>query len=339
MQWGNPIYLQLLWLTPFLIALLVYRHKRRVAAARRFASTKMLDRLAPPQEVWQPWLKGGAIVLAMILIVVAAARPRFGMYLTEVTQYGSDVFIVMDVSKSMTAEDVKPNRLDRAKLDVRDLLGKLEGDRVGLVAFAGNAVVKSPLTGDMGFFDMALDNLSTKSAPLGGTNIAEGLRKAITALDAAEQPDRDRAIVLITDGDNLENQDELTKIAQNAKEKGIKIFTVGLGNRQEGARIPARDDQGNLQYIQYAGKEVWSKMDEALLKKIATTTGGAYIPAGTSAHHLDEIYEDHLTKLKQGELQTETRKKFREQYQLFASIGLILMMVQMAIPPYRRRDM
>lgn len=336
MQWGNPLYLQLLWLTPLLVALLVYCHKCRVAAARRFASTKMLNRLAPPLELWRGWLKGSAVVVAIVLLIIAAARPRFGVYFTEVVQRGADVFVVLDVSKSMTAEDVKPSRLGRAKADIRDLLGELEGDRVGLVAFAGKAVVKSPLTDDRGFYEMMLDDLKPGSAPLGGTNIAEGLEKAIGALDRAGDSDRDRAIVLITDGDNHENQDELLAIAEMAKEKGIKIFTIGLGSSGEGARIPVRDEQGNLNFMQYAGKEIWSKVDEALLKKIALITDGAYIPAGTSAYDLGQIYEDHLSKMTQGELKTEKRRRFREQYQLFASLGLILMMAQMAVPAYRR---
>lgn len=336
MQWGNPHYLQLLWLTPFLIALLVYGHKRRMATLRRFVSTKMLDRLAPPLELWRPWLKGSVIVVAIVLLIVAAARPRFGVYFTEVAKRGADVFIVLDVSKSMTAEDVKPTRLGRAKADIRDLLDELEGDRVGLVAFAGKAVVKSPLTNDMSFFEMMLDDIKPGSAPLGGTNIATGLREAIMSLDGDEDAERDRAIVLITDGDNHENQEELIAIAQVAKEKRIKIFTIGLGNRQEGARIPVRDEHGNLNFMQYAGKEIWSKMDEALLKKIAVTTDGAYIPAGTRAYDLGQIYEEHLAKLAQGESKTEKRRRFREQYQLFASIGLVLMMVQMVVPPCRR---
>ncbi|MGD9126324.1 MAG: VWA domain-containing protein [Planctomycetia bacterium] len=336
MQWENPIYLQLLWLTPFLIALLVYRHKRRVAAARRFASTKMLDRLAPPLELWRPWLKGIAVVVAMVLLVFAAARPRFGLYITEVAHRGADVFVVMDVSKSMMAEDVKPSRLKRAKTDVRDLIRELEGDRVGLVAFAGNAVIKSPLTSDIAFFEMMLDDLSSKSAPLGGTNIAEGLEKAISSLEAAAEDGRDRAIVLITDGDDLGNPDEVMAIAKIAKQKNIKIFTVGLGNRQEGARIPVRDEHGNLNYMQYANKEIWSKMNESLLKKIADTTGGVCILAGTSAYDLGQLYEDRLAKLTQTEIKTEKREKYHEQYQLFASLGLIFMMIQMAVPAYRK---
>ena len=338
MQWGNPLYLQLLWLLPFLIALLVYCHKRRVAAARRFASSKMLDRLAPPLELWRPWLKGSAVVLAIALLIVAAARPRFGVYFTEVARRGADVCVVLDVSKSMTAEDVKPSRLGRAKADIRDLLGELQGDRVGLVAFAGKAEVKSPLTDDRGFYEMMLDNLKPGSVPLGGTNIAEGLEKAIATLDSDQNAERDRAIVLITDGDNHENQDELLAIAKVAKEKGIKIFTIGLGSSGEGARIPIKDEHGNLNFMQYAGKEIWSKMNEDLLRKLAVTTDGVYIPAGTSAYDLGQIYEDHLSKLAQGEQKTEKRRRFREQYQLFASLGLILMMFQMAVPAYRRRD-
>jgi Ca-activated chloride channel homolog len=332
MHWENPSFLLALWLIPVVVALLIYARRKRSAIAARFAAPTMLGRLMPATDGPRPWLKGTLLVLALSFLIVAAARPRFGIYFEEVSRHGADIFVCLDVSKSMMAEDVSPNRLKRAKSDIRDLLSRVRGDRVGLIVFAGKPVVKVPLTTDQGFYEMMLERIDTGSAPLGGTAIGDAIRKAITMMPADDE--RDRAIVMITDGEDHESMP--FEAARQAAEKGIKIFTVGLGNSTEGSRIPIRDEKGNLRYMQYAGKEIWSKVDEATLKKLALESGGAYIPAGTKAYDLGQIYEDHLANLKQAEFKTERRKRYREQFQLFAAIGVILLLVQMSIPQYAR---
>ena len=238
---------------------------------------------------------------------------------------------MLDVSRSMLAEDVAPSRLERAKADIRDLLKKLEGDRVGLIAFAGAPVELVPLTTDQGFFRTVLDDVDPESAPRGGSLIGDAIRKAMESMD--ERRDRDQVIVLITDGEDHDSFP--AEAAQQAAERNIRIISVGLGDTEAGSRIPRRNDEGALTFVKHEGQEVWSKMDERLLKEIALTTSGAYVPARTRAYDLGSSYDEHLAKLTRGEIQAEKRKRYREQFQLFAGIGLALLLVEMLIPRFR----
>jgi Ca-activated chloride channel family protein len=331
MVWDNPRILLCLWILPLVAGLFVYAQRRRAAAARQFAAPGMLGRLMPPDAGWRPWVKGGLVLLGLACLIAAGARPRFGVYFERVSQKGADLVVLLDVSRSMTAEDVPPSRLQRAKLDVIDLLGRLAGDRVGLVVFAGKPVTKVPLTTDYGFFRMVLDEVGPHSAPRGGTLIGDGIRKCLEALP--EQRDRDQVIVLITDGDDQDSYVE--EAAKQAAERGIKVFCVGLGDASEGARIPVREEK-SLHYLKDGGKEVWSKLNEGCLQKVALATGGAYIPAGTRVYDLGQIYTDHLAKLTRGQVYAEKRKRYRDQFQWFVGLGLALLLAEMLIASYPR---
>jgi Ca-activated chloride channel family protein len=257
------------------------------------------------------------------------------VYFEHVAARGVDLFVLLDVSRSMLAEDVTPNRLERAKSDLQDLLQHLEGDRVGLIVFAGAAVVKVPLTTDQGFFRTVLADVDSSSAPRGGSLIGDAIRKALVAMP--ERRDRDQVLVLITDGEDHDSFP--AEAAQQAAERQVKIIAVGLGDPGEGARIPVRDAHGKLQYVQHDGREIWSRMDERLLKEIALATGGAYVPAQTRAYDLGQIYADHLAKLTRGEVQAEKRKRYRERFQVFVCLGLGLVLIDVLLPRYpRRRD-
>jgi Ca-activated chloride channel homolog len=333
MRWGFPTALFALWLVPLIGFLLIRAHLKRRDAARRFVEQPMVERLLPAFDTSRVWLKAVLVMVALTLSIVAMARPRFGFDLKEISSRGVDLFVLLDVSRSMLAEDVKPNRLERAKSDVLDLLQRLEGDRVGLIVFAGAPVVQVPLTTDQGFFRIALEDVDSDSAPRGGTLIGDAIRKALESMEA--RADRDQAIVLITDGGD---QDSFpAEAATQAAERNVRIITVGLGDASEGARIPQRADSGGLTFVQHEGQEVWSKMDESLLEKIATTTLGAYVPARTLSYDLGQIYDDQLAKLTQGEINTEQRKRYREQFQLFAIPAFLLLLLDSYIPAYRRR--
>jgi Ca-activated chloride channel family protein len=334
MYFEHPRVLLGLWILPLLAWLLVYAHRRRAAAALRFAGPVMASRLLPAALASRPWLKGAAVVLGVGCIIVAAARPRFGVYYEKVVQRGVDLLVLLDVSRSMLAEDVAPNRLERAKSDILDLLEKLYGDRVGLVVFAGKPVLKVPLTTDESFFRTVLEEIDTRSAPRGGTLIGDGMRACMVAMP--QRYDRDQVIVLITDG---EDQDSLPlDAAAQAAKQGIRIFTVGLGDSSEGARIPLRNDTGQSGYVKDAGREHWSKVNQELLEKIAVTTGGAHIPVGTRAYDLGQVYEDHLAGLARGEdTATEKRASYREQFQFFLCLGTALLLVNMLLPQYARQ--
>ena len=330
-MWGNPSVLLGLWLLPLVAGLLIYAHRKRVAAAKQFVDPAMVQRLMPVFRSPRPWIKGLLILLGLGLLIVAGARPRFGVYFERVSQRGVDLFVLLDVSRSMTAEDVAPNRLERAKSDIRDLLTQLWGDRVGLIVFAGKPMVKVPLTTDHGFFRMVLEEIDTQSAPRGGSLIGDAIRKCMEAMP--QRRDRDQVVVLITDGEDHDSYPE--KAAELAAQRNVKIFSVALGDSGDGARIPLRDQSGGLNYLKHEGREVWSKVDERLLKQIALTTKGAYIPAGTRAYDLGQVYANHLSQLARGEIRAEKRKRYKEQFQLFVCLGVGLLLMEMAIPGYR----
>jgi Ca-activated chloride channel family protein len=321
-----------LWILPVVAAGLVYAHFRRRAAARRFAGTVMSGRLTPPANIVLPIIKAALILFGIALLVVAAAEPRTEGAFEEVAQRSADIVILLDVSKSMTAEDVGQSRLQRAKSDVRDLLSRLARDRVGLVAFAGKTAVMAPLTTDHGFFLSVLDEVDTDSAPRGGSHIGDGIRKGLEILPP--EPDRDQVIVLITDG---EDHDSLPlEAAHQARERGVKIIAVGLGDTADGARVPVWNESGERRFMKHRGQEVWSVLDEKLLQEIAAATEGAYVGAGTKAYDLGQVYDDHLAGLSRSEHRLERRRRYEEQFQWFLAAGILLLVIEWAVPSYPR---
>ena len=327
MIWETPALLFTLWLAPLTGVVVLYAHRKRAATARRFADPEMVERLMPSFRTSRPWIKAIVLAAALCCLIAAAARPRFGVFFEEVSTRGVDLFVLLDVSRSMLAEDVSPNRLERAKQDIQDLLERLRGDRVGLIVFAGAPIVQVPLTTDQGFFRIVLAEVDPDSAPRGGSLIGDAIRKALAAMQ--ERRDRDQVIVLITDGEDHESFP--AEAARDAAQRGVRIVAVGLGDQGEGARIPQTGKDGNRIFLQHEGREVWSKMDERLLKEIALITQGAYIPAQTRAYDLGRIYDDHLADLNRGEVLAEKRKRYREQFQLLVGLGLLLLLVEMLI--------
>lgn len=330
MTWGAPSILMALWLVPLIGYLLLRAQQKRRVAAGQFVDRAMAGRLMPALGLKRTIVKAMLVMTAITCLILALARPRYGFSLEEVSSRGVDVMVLLDVSRSMLAEDVKPNRLERAKSDIIDLLQRLEGDRVGLIVFAGAPVVQIPLTTDHSFYRTVLQDVDTTSAPRGGTMIGDAVRKAMEAM--AQQADRDQAVVLITDGGDLDSFP--IDAAQAAAARNLQIISVGLGDVSEGARIPRRSDDGGLGFVQYEGQEVWSKMDEGLLEEMATITSGAYIPAQTRTYDLGQIYDDQLSKLTQSEFRSEKRKRYHERYQWFAGAGLLLLLLDLLISPY-----
>ncbi|MBI4878976.1 MAG: VWA domain-containing protein [Planctomycetes bacterium] len=329
---GRPEFLYGLWGLLPLALLLLDARRRRARAARRLLDAAMRARLLPPEGGARAYLPLALLLIAFACWLFAAARPRFGAYYEQVTERGADLVVILDVSRSMLSEDVRPNRLERSKLYVRDLLAQVKGDRVGLVVFAGKALPACPLTSDHAFFESILAEVGPDSAPRGGTVIGDAIREAVAALDQAA--DRDRAFVLITDG---EDHDSFPlEAAAAAASAGVRIFTVGIGDAGAGARIPVQGGGGDLAYMKHEGQEVWSKMDEELLKGIALNTGGAYVPAGTGTYDLGQVYSDHLAGLRAGALDQERRRRYREQYQLFAGLGLLFFLVSLVAGRSRR---
>ena len=326
------MYLLLLWLMPLLALLLQYAYNKKKQTARLFFDAPMADRLMPTLDARRSFRKALLLLLAFVFGILAAAGPRFGIHYEEVFRSGVDVFVLLDVSQSMLAEDVVPNRLDRAKSDIHDLLNRVAGDRVGLIAFAGKPSIQVPLTTDHGFFLQVLRSVDTNSAPRGGTAIGDAIRLALRAMPP--EAERQRAVVLITDGEDQESMP--LEAAKDAAERQVRILTIGLGNPAEGGRIPIRDSKGNLTYLKHEGQEVWSKMDETALREIAKITEGAYVAAGTRTFDMGQIYADSIGKMQGNVYETERRQKLRHQYQIFLTIAVLCLLLYVMTPEHRR---
>ena len=331
MEWQHPEYLYLI--LPLCAAWLVLSldsNRQRRRAREVFASEAMWSRILPVESRFRFWLKLFLREIAIVTGLVALAGPRFGTEYEQVIPRGSDLYVLIDVSRSMLADDVPPSRLGRAKADVSSLLNRLQGERVGLIAFAGQAVVKCPLTVDYDSFRRSLEELDPDSAPRGGTAIGDAIRKGLEVFHA--NADRDQAMILITDGDD--QQSYPLEAASVAKERQVTIFTIGLGDADRGARIPQKGDRKS--YVEYQGEQVWSKLDGSLLEQIALNTSGVYVPAGTRAYDLGELYTNHLQGRHGRDSATQQKIRRSERFQLFLAMTLAALLIDLWIPLYRK---
>src|SRR5262245_15337521 len=324
MEWQHPEWLYLIlplgigWLL-----LSLYSRRRRLRAAEAFVAQPMWSRILPPDSRARFWVRTLLREAALVTGLIALAGPRFGTQYEQVIPRGSDLYVLIDVSRSMLAEDVPPSRLGRAKADVAALVNRLEGERVGLIAFAGQAVVKCPLTVDYDTFRRALDELDSGSAPRGGTAIGDAIRKALEVFHA--RAERDQAILLITDGDD--QQSYPLEAAAVAAARHVTIFTVGLGDADHGARVPQGAD--SKAYVEFRGQQVWSKLDGSLLKEIALKTSGVYVPVGTRAYDLGELYTQYLHGRRGSEDESRKRIRRAEQFQIFLALGLLALLADL----------
>ena len=331
MEWQFPtaLYLILPLCAAWLILALDSNRRRRAARAA-FAAPVMWSRILPNESRLRFWMKLMLREIAIITGLIALAGPRFGTEYEQVIPRDADLYVLIDVSRSMLADDVPPSRLGRAKADVSSLLNRLEGERVGLSACAGPAVVKCPLTVDYDSFRRSLEELDPDSAPRGGTAIGDAIRKGLEVFHA--NADRDQAMVLITDGDD--QQSYPLDAAAVAKERNVAIFTIGLGDAERGSRVPQKGD--GKSFIEYQGEQVWSKLDGNLLEQIALKTAGVYVPAGTRAYDLGELYSNHLQGRHGNESATKQKIRRSERFQFFLALALGALLLDLWISPYPR---
>lgn len=318
MRFANPIFLVFSLLVP--IAGLWWSFLK----VRREKALAKLTLKVPTSSV--SGLQTACIVTGLFLALFAAARPQWGKSMEKTVTRARNVVIAIDVSRSMLAEDVRPNRLERAKADVADLIDSLAGDRCALVAFRRAGVVACPLTTDHGYLRSVLERMSPESAPRGETDLGSAIRAALSALDPAA--DDHNAIILISDGGDLRG--EALKNAEAARKRGIPIFTVGIGDPKRGATIPAEDGRG---VQKFDGKPVTVKLEESALKAIAEASKGAYVPlatAGTAETTLGAIYRRRLRQIALME-QNEEESRLGERYQIFLVPGLVLLLLGAAL--------
>lgn len=314
-------YLFLLLLIPFffLIQALVLQMRRR--RIRKFGDEELVGQLMPSYAKARVWVRLTLFSIGFFFFVIGLARPQIGAKLEERQTKGAEIMIVLDVSNSMLAEDYSPNRLERAKLAISRLVDKLRDDRIGLIVFAGNSFVQLPITTDYVSAKMFLSSISTESVPVQGTAIGEAIGTAMRSFSA--QSEKSRAIIIITDGEN--HEDDPVEAARQAAELGVKVFTVGVGS-PEGKPIPMdgellKDKDGSI---------VVSRLDEDVLKEVAAAGNGAYVRAGNSEFGLNPIIDD-IRRMEDEKYSSVVFEEYDEQYMYFLAIALLFFVIEMLI--------
>lgn len=307
-------------------ALLVWVWRRHDARQRlalaQFVSPHLHERLMGSISRARRTAKRLMFAASVALLFTALAEPQAGYRFEQVKRRGNDIIFAVDTSRSMSTPDVKPNRLARAKLAIDDFVGRLNGDAVGLVAFAGSAFVQTPITLDYGAFHESLNALDTNIIPRAGTNITSAIQETRAALQ--RRAGSDKIMILVTDGEDLEG-DSLAAAKAAAQEDGLKIFTVGVGSAN-GDLIPLPADQGGGFLKDREGRPVKSRLDESALKSLAAATGGSYAPLGADNQGLDVIYREAVVPLAKHDLESRAQKIYTERFQwpLCASLALLL---------------
>jgi Ca-activated chloride channel family protein len=332
MQFGKPESFWLLALLPALVVFFLWGFRVRRLALERFAAQPLAGKLAiSVRQVARRW-KAVLIVAATSFAALAMTQPRWGFEWREVKHRGVDIFVLLDVSKSMLSEDVRPNRLTQAKFAVQDLIEKLRGDRIGLIAFAGTAFVQCPLTIDYEAFRLTLKDAEPGIIPLGGTAIGPAIRTALKGFEAGEG--RDHAIVLITDGEQTEG--DALAAADEAAKAGVKIYAIGVGTA-EGELIPVREDGKPMEFLKdREGKVVKSRLDEETLKQLALKTGGIYVRSAAGDFGMDTIYDKGIAQLQRKELETHLQKRYFERFQWPLGIALGLLVIESFLSDRRK---
>ena len=282
-------------------------------------------------KAWQ-WVRKCLFRLGFICLGLALARPQWGFITEKRQQAGLNVVFAIDTSKSMLANDVRPNRLELAKMSIEELLKSLKGNQVGLIAFAGSAFLQCPSTGDYGAFKLALQSLDTDIIPKGGTNLSEAMELAATIFDETA---RYKQIILLTDGENLSG--DALKCAQKMAQLGITIHTVGIGSAT-GAPIGITNDRGLTEYLKdETGKTVITRLDEATLQHIAQITRGFYVPLGNAGEGLKQIYNTAIKHLPNENFES-VEKVPVERYTWFASLALLCFLLEAILYPIKRKS-
>ncbi len=299
----------------------------------RFADEALLGRLLAGIRPGRRFLRAALRIAALVLLVGALLDPRFGTEYETVEQRGVDVVVVLDVSKSMLAEDAKPNRLERARQYIGDLVQALGGDRVALVAFAGVPELKCPLTVDHGAFRLALAAAEPKSAPRGGSLLGDAIRFAGQAF--VDRVSDHKAIVVFSDGEDQGS--EAVEAAKNLREElSVPIYTVGIGDTVDGARIPI-EAPGGRQYVTFEGQQVWSKMNPDLLREVALASGGAFIPVGTGTVDMGRLYAERIEPIAGRQFEPVTLKRRTPRYQWFAGLSLLMLVGEWLVGDGQRK--
>ncbi|MFN0150703.1 MAG: VWA domain-containing protein [bacterium] len=329
---GNPNAVVLLALLPVMVAMLVYAARRRRKALAEIGDAPLLKRIAHSFAPERRRLKFMLYLLGLLLVLVAILRPQFGAKEVLVQRRGIDVVFAIDTSLSMLARDLSPSRFQRAKQEISRVLDHLGGDRVALIAFAGNAYVQCPFTLDYGAVRLFLEDLAVGSAPRVGTNIESAIRRSLELFASEEK--KFKALVIFTDGEQLSG--DAIKAAREASEQGLRVFTVGVGT-PGGEVIPVEDPSGRRLGVKRSesGDVVVTRLDEESLIAIARATGGRYIPLGAPGDPGAELVEQ-IESFEKKELSSRTSVQYEERHPWFSLAALFILAGELALPMGRR---
>lgn len=324
---AQPAYLLLLLIIPLLFAAYGLYLKARKARVAKLGDPDLIGKLMPDASTGKGWLKMSLFAIGWLFLCLGMARPQMGARLKERESKGVEIMVALDVSNSMLAEDYSPNRLERSKLAVSRLVDKLQGDRIGLVVFAGQAFVQLPITTDYVSAKVFLNTTNTGSVPVQGTALADAI--STCARSFSTQSEKSRAIILITDGEDHEG--DVLEVAKSVAETGIRIYCIGVGS-PAGKPIPVggelmKDKEGNI---------VVTKLDEGILREIAAVGGGEYVRAGNSEFGLNPIIEN-IRSLDKEEFSSMVFEDFDEQYMYFFAVALFFFLLEAFVPQVRSR--
>jgi Ca-activated chloride channel family protein len=332
-RFAHSEYLYLLLLIPVLVALFIVLLQFHRRAMNRFGNVEVLGRLAEQASRTKRWVKFTLLLLALAILIVGLANPQIGTRLEEVKQEGVDLFVALDVSLSMKAEDIKPNRLEKAKFEIRNLIGRLRGDRIGLVVFAGEAYTQFPLTTDYSAANLFLDAVDVDAVPTPGTSIGAAVERALQSFNF-EEPST-KVLVLITDGENTEG--DALEVAEEAARKGVLLYTIGMGS-PTGTPIPVLNNAG--QQVDFkrdqAGNVVMTRLDEATLERIATVGNGKYFRGTTAQDELNEIYKA-INALQKREFGVRQFTDYEDRFQWLVGAGLLIVLLELLTAETRSR--
>ncbi|MFO7977442.1 MAG: VWA domain-containing protein [Bacteroidales bacterium] len=322
-HYQNPEYFYLLLLVPVFVLIFLIARLTRRRAMERFGQQQLISKLTPWLSWRRPWIHFFLTLLAFSLMVVAAVNPQVGSKLEEVKQEGTEIMIVLDVSQSMMAEDVRPNRLERSKMAVSRLIDNLPQDKVGIVLFAGNAITQVPLTTDHSAVKMMLRTVNTTSVPVQGTSLNAALHRAMASFQQEDL--NNKIVILISDGEN--HQDDPLEAARLASQRGLTIHTVGIGTR-EGAPIPVYQNNRMTGFLKdQQGNTVVSRYDEQTLQDIATLTGGTFQHGSGADMGLKEIQEEVL-RTERAEFDNMVFADYESRFHYFVALALIVLLFE-----------
>ena len=325
-------YLYALLLIPFFSLLFILYRFWKARAVKKFGEPEVIRQLMPLTSYKKGVLKFFLLMLAFVSLIFGLANPQVGSKLEKVQRKGADLMIALDVSNSMLAQDIRPDRLTRAVQGITKLVDRLEGDRIGIVVFAGKAYVQLPITTDYAAAKLFLSTISTRMVPSQGTAISEAIDLSVSSFHADE---RSKAIIIITDGENHEG--DAVASASAAAEEGIKIFAIGMGS-PDGTPIPLYDEYGRQTGYKNDrnGQVIVSRLDETTLQQVASAGNGIYVRASSGQDGLGKIL-DEINALEKQEIETKMFSEYEGRFQYFLAISIILLMLEFLISERKSR--